>query len=226
VPIVGVDVDVLPPCQTAAMCLSTLSPAMTTVQTDDQGVFTFRLSIDIVRQGLFVVIKATVNGTRCRLLLTPTKLAALAAAQGVSIAGVGTDDLRVDPIIEAASRVLEAAGADNFDDDGIAAVIAAVEAANADNHFDGLSVPAANDRAESTAENDPNVQMVIAESRFCAGDCNHNGVVTIDELIKGVNIALGRADVTLCPPFDRDSSQTVTINELILAVNAALAGCP
>jgi hypothetical protein len=49
--------------------------------------------------------------------------------------------------------------------------------------------------------------------------------VTIDELIKGVNIALGIFNLDQCPPFDSNSSGSVTIDELVRAVNAALGGC-
>lgn len=60
----------------------------------------------------------------------------------------------------------------------------------------------------------------------CVGDCDGNGAVTINELIVGVNMALGTAPQTQCPSFDADHSGTVTINELITAVNSALNGCP
>ena len=50
--------------------------------------------------------------------------------------------------------------------------------------------------------------------------------MTVDELIKGVNIALGNLRSTRCSSFDTDHSGDVTINELIVAVNNALAGCP
>jgi hypothetical protein len=49
--------------------------------------------------------------------------------------------------------------------------------------------------------------------------------VTIDELIKGVNIALGSAGLDTCPEFDADRNGTVTVDEIILAVNNALLGC-
>jgi len=50
--------------------------------------------------------------------------------------------------------------------------------------------------------------------------------VTIEELIRGVNIALGNAPVSDCPPFDRNADGQVTIDELIAAVGAAMSGCP
>lgn len=59
----------------------------------------------------------------------------------------------------------------------------------------------------------------------CVGDCDGDGRVTVDELIKGVNIALGAAPLTTCPAFDANDSQTVTVDELVTAVNLALNGC-
>jgi cysteine-rich repeat protein len=56
----------------------------------------------------------------------------------------------------------------------------------------------------------------------CVGDCNDDGQVAINELIVGVNIALGASAVTSCPSFDTNSDESVAINELISAVNIAL----
>jgi hypothetical protein len=60
----------------------------------------------------------------------------------------------------------------------------------------------------------------------CVGDCNGDGTVSVDELVRGVNIALGAQPLDLCPVFDGDQSLEVTVNELITAVNNALKGCP
>ena len=59
----------------------------------------------------------------------------------------------------------------------------------------------------------------------CVGDCNGNNLVTIEELILGVNIALGQQQVGVCPAFANDMGE-VTISQLILGVNNALNGCP
>lgn len=59
----------------------------------------------------------------------------------------------------------------------------------------------------------------------CVGDCNQDGTVAIDELIKAVNIALGSAAVDACGAADRNGNGAVTIDELLAAVNAALGGC-
>jgi hypothetical protein len=60
----------------------------------------------------------------------------------------------------------------------------------------------------------------------CLGDCNGDGEVTVDELIRGVNIALGSLPLSECPVFDGNEDGSVTVDELITAVNNALSGCP
>lgn len=62
-------------------------------------------------------------------------------------------------------------------------------------------------------------------SDCAAGDCNQSNDVTVNELVFGVNIALGRAALSGCPFFDTNESMTVTVDELVLAVRAALEGC-
>jgi hypothetical protein len=54
------------------------------------------------------------------------------------------------------------------------------------------------------------------------GDCNRNGQVVIDELIRGVNIALGSTPVSECAPFDRVADGRVTVDELVRGVGNAL----
>ena len=65
-----------------------------------------------------------------------------------------------------------------------------------------------------------------AGAQQCAGDCNGDGEVTIDELVLAVNIALGNRQVGDCLAVDLNLDFEVTIDELVSAVNAALFGCP
>jgi hypothetical protein len=60
----------------------------------------------------------------------------------------------------------------------------------------------------------------------CTGDCRADGAVTIDELLNGVNIALGNMPVSVCQAADPNRSGSVAISELVSAVQAALNGCP
>ena len=59
----------------------------------------------------------------------------------------------------------------------------------------------------------------------CIGDCGHDNKVTVDELVKGVNIALGNANLSTCPEFDCNQNGSVTVDCLVKGVSAALNGC-
>jgi hypothetical protein len=60
----------------------------------------------------------------------------------------------------------------------------------------------------------------------CLGDCGGDGLVTVDELLKMVNIALGLAAIENCLAGDANDDGQITIDELVSAVNHALTGCP
>ncbi|MBX3028119.1 hypothetical protein KF840_24795 [bacterium] len=53
------------------------------------------------------------------------------------------------------------------------------------------------------------------------GDCNADLVVTIDELVKGVSIALGANAVGECPRADVNEDGAITIEEIVKAVKSA-----
>jgi hypothetical protein len=59
----------------------------------------------------------------------------------------------------------------------------------------------------------------------CVGDCDGMNGVTVEELIRGVNIALSTVALSVCPSFDADHSGDVTVEELVQGVNNALLGC-
>lgn len=59
----------------------------------------------------------------------------------------------------------------------------------------------------------------------CHGDCDGNGVVSIDELVLAVNISLGLRPVSDCRSVDRNGSGEVTIDEIIVAIANAQNGC-
>jgi hypothetical protein len=70
------------------------------------------------------------------------------------------------------------------------------------------------------------ITWVGAVSALCPADCDDNGSVAIAELIRAVNVALGRSAVATCIAADRDGNGQVAIAELIAGVRAALEGCP
>lgn len=59
---------------------------------------------------------------------------------------------------------------------------------------------------------------------ICAGDCDGDATVVIEELIRLVNLALG-SPVGQCAAADFDQDGRVTVAELVRAVNNALHGC-
>ena len=59
----------------------------------------------------------------------------------------------------------------------------------------------------------------------CPCDCNRDGVVTINEIIRGVDIVLGIESLDLCLTLDRDHDDQVDVSDLVQAVNDALNGC-
>jgi len=79
------------------------------------------------------------------------------------------------------------------------------------------------DLASSTPTPTPTPPATAAPT--CPGDCNADGSVTVDELIKGVNIALGTLPLSACMSFDVNGDGDITIDELVRAVNNALNGC-
>ncbi len=66
----------------------------------------------------------------------------------------------------------------------------------------------------------------VAAPQGCTGDCNGDLIVTVDELVRGVNIALGNSEVASCPAFDCNDSGSVTVDCLVRAVNSAVDACP
>lgn len=60
----------------------------------------------------------------------------------------------------------------------------------------------------------------------CAGDCDFDGVVTVDELVAGINVALGTATYAHCVGMDRSGEGEVSVDELVTVIGQALTGCP
>ena len=71
----------------------------------------------------------------------------------------------------------------------------------------------------------PTATPTVPPDDTCDGDCDEDGMVSIAELIRGVNMALGAVTVAECPGFDIDGDGMISISELISAVRDALLGC-
>jgi hypothetical protein len=77
----------------------------------------------------------------------------------------------------------------------------------------------------SVRASDGTIDVTPPIAPACVGDCDGDGVVAINELLIGVNIASGGAPVSACTQFDANGDHTVTVDEVIRAVKNALSGC-
>ncbi|MDX2169149.1 MAG: hypothetical protein SF182_18920 [Deltaproteobacteria bacterium] len=100
---------------------------------------------------------------------------------------------------------------------------------------EGTHALTASNAASSTPNGDPLLTEAVGGTVTvepapppppCAGDCNSDRMVAINELLIGVNINIGASALDACPGFDTDEDGQVLVSELIQAVNAALNGCP
>ncbi len=62
-------------------------------------------------------------------------------------------------------------------------------------------------------------------AQTCAGDCNTDTLVTVDEILVTVNIALGSLPPANCPAGDTSSDGAITVDEILAAVARGLNGC-
>jgi len=68
--------------------------------------------------------------------------------------------------------------------------------------------------------------VVPAGATTCVGDCNNDMTVSAAELLKGIDIALGRLGLSACKPFDVRADGRVSIDELVRGVKDAQTHCP
>jgi RHS repeat-associated protein len=86
-----------------------------------------------------------------------------------------------------------------------------------------LATPSPTPTATPTPSPSPLPGLGAGSSRL-PGDCNGDGLVRVDELMRGVGIMLGDLPLASCEAFDLDGDGRVTIDELIQAVRIALGG--
>jgi hypothetical protein len=61
---------------------------------------------------------------------------------------------------------------------------------------------------------------------LCAGDCGNDRVVSVDEIVLMLNIALGSASLDDCRAGDSDGDGNIFIPDLLKAVNHLIGSCP
>ncbi len=194
-----------------------LLPNVTVSASDGAGVTTMDGTFNFTAtfSGFPFEVRALIDGVAVRVLA-----ATFARDDVVSVI--------IDLSFEAGVQILESIGLDRFTLGGIEAVLSAVFSRNVNTDYGGLSLSQAIALARRTAENDPQVQRVIAESMIepqdlCVGDCDGGRTVTVDEVVTIVNIALGRRSASDCTSGAAGSADVTVV---VQAIRNALAGCP
>jgi hypothetical protein len=136
------------------------------------------------------------------------------------LAGGGNGDSDGDGVLDGYERWyfgdLSRGAEDDADGDGLRLVDEFARGSDAENaDTDGDEIPDGIDF----------VPQDRLASPQCLGDCDGGGFVSIDELVRAVNIALGNDSVGVCTVVDFDRDGEVMIDELMKAVNVALTGC-
>lgn len=67
--------------------------------------------------------------------------------------------------------------------------------------------------------------LATVVDRPCVGDCNRDGRVTVDELVVGINVGLGRQPMTDCSRLDANGDGLIAVDDLVSAVRDGLAAC-
>lgn len=68
-------------------------------------------------------------------------------------------------------------------------------------------------------------EPVWPSSQSCVGDCDLDGTVAVNELVRAVQIGLGETSAQACLAADRDADGSVSADELVAAVGNAGSGC-
>jgi hypothetical protein len=90
--------------------------------------------------------------------------------------------------------------------------------------FEAAEMEAETHNGRLPLQADPIQHVDIVDEVVCVGDCDGSGMVSISDLVTGVNIVLGNQPSTACPAFENPQSQ-VDIAQLIKGVTNALHGC-
>lgn len=113
---------------------------------------------------------------------------------------------------------------DAFDRDGVVPLFIAVDGADARDVTGGdeWPVPVAGEEQRGVC------RSVFAQPPMpapCPGDCDGDGQVTVEEVVRCVRAATG-APARACPGLDASGDGAATIDEVVAAVRRALDGCP
>lgn len=68
--------------------------------------------------------------------------------------------------------------------------------------------------------------VAIGTAPLCFGDCDRDGELTVDEILRVVAMSLGSLPYAACPSADSSRDGDVTVDEIIATTLRSLEGCP
>jgi len=125
-------------------------------------------------------------------------------------AGLGGNSVPENEVVSQAADVLGVdVCSDGIDNDG-------------DGHVDFGDAPDC--PAVSMVTPTPPAPTPTPRADVCAGDCNEDGDITVDEVLLLVAASLG-TNAASCAAGDVDANGVITVDEIVTAITHALAGC-
>jgi hypothetical protein len=90
----------------------------------------------------------------------------------------------------------------------------------------GLTVIAARTRDTEGFVGPPRGIVIQVGTDHCPGDCNGDVQTTVEEVLTGIGIALGRVRADRCANADVNRDGGVTVDEVLASVRSTINGCP
>ncbi len=128
-------------------------------------------------------------------------------------------------LLQQTSIDIEAPGFDFLSGSGLIDAVDAVAAAGQAPALSPTPTPTPPPTPTNTPVAPTSTAPASPSPTVCPGDCDRDGSVTIDELMRAVRINLGIASIDECIASDLDVDGRITVSELIRSIKANLDGC-
>ena len=148
----------------------------------------------------------------------------LAAPAWAGIVAVVNDAVRANGLGEL-NDTLYALGRQQFANGGLAVFHDVTIGNNTVGRVHGFTAGPGYDLVTGWGSPDVKTLATALRASQCGGDCNGDGVVTVNEIQTAIRMALGEVPMMQCQSIDTNLDGQVSIDELLHAVHQLLSGC-
>ena len=148
----------------------------------------------------------------------------LAAPAWAGIVAVLNDAVRANGLGEL-NDTLYALGRQQFANGGLAVFHDVTIGNNTVGRVHGFTAGPGYDLVTGWGSPDVKTLATALRASQCGGDCNGDGVVTVNEIQTAIRMALGEVPMMQCQSIDTNLDGQVSIDELLHAVSQLLSGC-